>query len=155
MSKASKRTERQTQAFVRWANDILSSRGLEIETFPDDLRNGVIMCHLAELLTNQKLNRFNSRPTRKAHEFDNLGVAFKLLKKSSLRMVNIGPEDVHSGNIKCILGLLWSCVQTFQLGAVRTSSVENNGQSGTAKPEQLRMFLFFLSVSGNESYLRL
>lgn len=148
------RTERQIQAFVRWANDILSSRGLEIETFPDDLRNGVAMCHLAELLTKEKLRKFNRNPSKKAHEFDNLGVAFKLLKKSSLRLVNVGAEDVHSGNVKCILGLLWSCVQTFQLGAVCVSRADNKSQT-IASPEQQCMFLSHFSIHNYRRYLAL
>ena len=117
-----KRTERQIQAFVRWVNDVLSCRGLEIESFPDDLKNGVMLCHLAEILTNKKLKRFISHPTLQAHELDNLQIAFKLLTTSSLRLVNVGPEDVHNGYIKCILGLLWSCIQTFQLSGDKTQS---------------------------------
>ena len=35
------RTDRQIQSFVRWANDIISARGLEIETFPQDLKSGM------------------------------------------------------------------------------------------------------------------
>ena len=116
------RTQRQIQAFIRWANDLLSSRGLEIETFPDDLKNGVLLCHLAELLTKKKLKKFRSHPTLQAHELDNLEIAFKLLTTSSLRLVNVGPQDVHNGYIKCILGLFWSCIQTFQLSADKTHS---------------------------------
>ena len=128
------RTEAQIQAFVRWVNSIVGCRGLEIESFPDDLKNGVILCHLAELLTKQKLKKFNSHPTLQAHELDNLGVAFKLLTKSSLRLVNVGPQDVHSGHVKCILGLLWSCIKKFQL--ITNDNHDNPINDKVVSPEQ-------------------
>lgn len=140
------RTERQIEAFVRWVNDVISCRGLEIESFPEDLKNGVIMCHLAEILTNEKLRKFNPHPTLQAHEIDNLSVAFKLLKKSSLRLVNVGPQDVHNGYVKCILGLLWSCVQTYQLETVnKPSSIDNKSQKTeqVISPEQTCMSHFY------------
>ena len=28
-----------------------------------------------------------------------------------------GPEDIHDGNVKLLLGLLWLCIQKYQLGA--------------------------------------
>ena len=135
------RTECQIEAFVRWVNDVISCRGLEIESFPEDLKNGVIMCHLAEILTNEKLKKFNSHPTLQAHEIDNLSIAFKLLTKSSLRLVNVGPQDVHNGYVKCILGLLWSCVQTYQLTTPnKPSSINKTKTEKVLSPEQTCMF---------------
>ena len=151
------RTERQIEAFVRWVNDIISCRGLEIEEFPDDLKNGVILCHLAELLTNKKLKRFRSHPTLQAHEYDNLGVAFRLLTDNSLRLVNVGPDDVYKGNVKCILGLLWSCIQTYQLNSIQnhiTSDPDNNTinddndkTNNTANSNPRMLFIYYLFIN--------
>ena len=107
---------------------------------------------MAELLSNQRLKRFNPRPKSTAHELDNLSTAFQLLKQTSLRLVNIGPLDIHKGNVKCILGLLWSCVQTYQLGTDLNTESEQTPQASTntqhassrkvSSPVQSRMIHF-------------
>lgn len=66
------RTERQCNAFVRWMNDVLSSHGLEVIHFPEDLKNGVILIHLAEILTKTRCKKYISKPTLNAHSLDNL-----------------------------------------------------------------------------------
>ena len=73
----------------------------------------------------------------------------KLLTKSSLRLVNVGPQDVHNGYVKCILGLLWSCVQTYQLETVNKPSSINNKSKKTEQvisPEQTCMsHIYFIA----------
>jgi hypothetical protein len=32
------------------------------------------------------------------------------------RLVNIGPSDIHSGNLKLIMGLLWTIIYHYQVG---------------------------------------
>ena len=92
------RTERQIKAFTQWINDVVSVRGLEIAEFPEDLKNGVILIHLAEILTGQKVKKFRNNPTLKPHYLDNLQVAFKLLRSAGLRIVNAGMLNDHSSN---------------------------------------------------------
>jgi len=39
---------------------------------------------------------------------------FSFLKDQGIRMENMGPEDVCGGNIKMILGLVWTLISHFQ-----------------------------------------
>lgn len=62
-----------------------------------------------------------------------------MLRKSNLRMVNIGCDDILNGNKKMILGLLWSVIRKFQLCSHQISSniynINNNANGNRAISE--------------------
>lgn len=91
-------TRANADPLVRWVNDVIALRGVEVNIFPLDFKNGVIVCHLAEVLTKRSLGGFNRSPKMTAHKIDNIASAFNLLGEDpALKLVNIGPEDVHAG----------------------------------------------------------
>ena len=117
-------------------NDILSNRGLEAVDFPKDLQNGALLIHLAECLTKSKAGKFRNDPKLRPHRLDNLQVAFNLLQKNGLKLVNVGPEDVFNGNRKLILGLLWAIIQKFHI-------VSSGNSTFSAEFECYVLFYFF------------
>ena len=49
---------------------------------------------------------FKKAPKGKIQEVENLNGAFKFMQENNVKLINIGPTDVHDGNLKLILGVL-------------------------------------------------
>jgi len=46
---------------------------------------------------------------------ENLGTCLKYIKEKGIKLVAIGPEDIWAGNLKLILGLIWTLILRFQI----------------------------------------
>jgi hypothetical protein len=44
-----------------------------------------------------------------------VGITFRFLEAEKLRLVNIGAEDIYSGNSKLILGFIWTLILRYQI----------------------------------------
>jgi filamin len=57
-----------------------------------------------------------SKPTQmKIKMIENLGTCLKYIKEKGVKLVAIGPEDIWAGNLKLILGLIWTLILRFQI----------------------------------------
>lgn len=68
-----------------------------------------------------------------------------------VRLVNIGPEDIHNGNLKLILGLLWTIIYFYQVSKSFKEAAPVGAKKGTAKDLLLEVpfdgLLVFFSCS--------
>lgn len=64
----------------------------------------------------------------KLHQLENLKYAFAWMTEKGLKLVNVGANDVHDGNEKIILGLLWSIIALFMVGEINLDGV--SGKEG-------------------------
>jgi hypothetical protein len=115
----------QKVAFTRWSNSYLKSRSLLIEDLSVDLADGVVLINLLEILTGNNLPRFNKHPKMRIQRLSNLNLGIRFLKEQRLRLINVGAEDIEAGNIKIILGLLWSIIVKYQIKD--SSNCSSNG----------------------------
>ena len=97
-----------------------------------------------EILSGKKYGKYNKEPRITAQQLENLQGGLKFINEQGLkygvvvvlrplpiapllfgaitilqqltmyRLVNIGPSDIHSGNLKLILGLLWTIIYHYQ-----------------------------------------
>ncbi len=69
------------------------------------------------VLSKQEITRLKeSTGTRKLQRFEclgNLTASFEFLRRVGVKLSNIGPEDVLSGNVKLIQGLIWTLINFF------------------------------------------
>jgi len=123
----------QIMGFTAWINSYLTAKGLAVENLQTDFQNGVRLCTFCEIIKDRipdlnkvKLQRWERNPNIRLHYIENTNSAFKFIKDDlKVKLVAIGAEDIVDGNIKYILGLLWSVFRKLrdsQLG------VEGEGQ---------------------------
>ena len=105
----------QRKTFTRWANQYLKRRGGEIEDLSSDLKDGLKLAALLEIISGESVGRLNKRPKIEIQFLENLNASLKFLKDHDLKLVNIGSKDIYNSNEKLILGLLWTIILRFEV----------------------------------------
>ncbi|KAI4139652.1 MAG: hypothetical protein LQ341_004137 [Variospora aurantia] len=78
----------------------------------------VMLIHLLEILGNESLGRYASKPKLRVQRFENVNKALDFIKSRGIQMTNIGAEDVVDGNKKIILGLIWTLILRFTISDI-------------------------------------
>ena len=118
----------QKKTFTRWANNHLKKRNIEIEDLYEDVKDGVALLNLMEIIggesVKQVLNvKFNKKPKMKIQMLENCNRVIDYVKAKGLKdLVNIGANDFVDGNSRIILGFLWKVILRFV--------VSEDGQQG-------------------------
>uniref|UniRef100_A0AAR5PEW9 Calponin-homology (CH) domain-containing protein n=1 Tax=Dendroctonus ponderosae TaxID=77166 RepID=A0AAR5PEW9_DENPD len=108
--------EIQANTFRNWVNEHLP-KDLRIVDLSEDLRTGVRLCALVEALQKRPLKPgWNKRPANQHHYLENVTTALNAIEKDGVKLVNIGNLDIVNGNLKLILGLIWSLIVRYQIG---------------------------------------
>lgn len=82
-----------------------------------DFCDGTHLCALVECLQKKKLKpSWNKRPGNQHHYLENATKALKAIEDDGIKLVNIGNVDIINGNLKLILGLIWSLIVRYQIG---------------------------------------
>lgn len=108
----------QQKTFTKWLNDKLKARALAIEDLVTDLSDGVTLIHLLEILGNESLGRYASKPKLRVQRFENVNKSLDFIKGRKIQMTNIGAEDIVDGNRKIILGLIWTLILRFTISDI-------------------------------------
>ncbi|KAJ4302870.1 alpha-actinin [Kalmusia sp. IMI 367209] len=108
----------QQKTFTKWLNSKLKVRELEINDLITDLSDGIALVHLLEILSNESLGRYASRPKLRVQKFENVNKSLDYIKRRGIQMTNIGAEDVVDGNSKIILGLIWTLILRFTISDI-------------------------------------
>ncbi|KAJ5381600.1 Alpha-actinin-like protein 1 [Penicillium cataractarum] len=108
----------QQKTFTKWLNDKLKARALAIEDLVTDLSDGVILIHLLEILGNESLGRYASKPKLRVQKFENVNKSLDFIRGRRIQMTNIGAEDIVDGNRKIILGLIWTLILRFTISDI-------------------------------------
>ncbi|KAF1983397.1 alpha-actinin-2 [Aulographum hederae CBS 113979] len=108
----------QQKTFTKWLNNKISARDIKIQDLVKDLSDGVILIHLLEVLGQESLGRYASKPKLRVQRFENVNKALDFVKGRGIQMTNIGAEDVVDGNRKIILGLIWTLILRFTISDI-------------------------------------
>ncbi|KAK9479128.1 calponin homology domain-containing protein [Lipomyces japonicus] len=111
----------QHKAFIRWTNSHLESHGIQpIQNFDQDFSDGVKLIQLLEVIGNESLGRYATRPRLRVQKAENVIVALDYIKQRGIQLHNIGAEDIVDGNSKLILGLLWTLILRFTISEINS-----------------------------------
>ncbi|KAK3170085.1 hypothetical protein OEA41_009470 [Lepraria neglecta] len=108
----------QEKTFSKWLNAKVKPREVAVKDLVTDLSDGVILIHLLELLSNDSLGRYASKPKMRVQRFENVNISLDFIKARGIQMTNIGAEDVVDGNRKIILGLIWTLILRFTINDI-------------------------------------
>jgi len=108
----------QIKAFTAWVNSYLDRKGRGVQDLTTDLCDGVRLNEFLEMLTGRTL-KFEKEPSLKVQKIENLAQALNFITKDlGVRLIGIGAEDLIDGNLKLILGLLWSLFRKVRISAM-------------------------------------
>ncbi|KAL3049725.1 hypothetical protein OYC64_009057 [Pagothenia borchgrevinki] len=114
----------QKRTFTKWINSHLAKYKppLEVNDLFEDIKDGVKLLALLEVLSGQRLPREQGRQLKRIHWVSNIGTALKFLegrkslyRGSPIKLVNIHATDIADGRPSIVLGLIWTVILYFQI----------------------------------------
>ena len=110
----------QQNTFTNWVNEQLRLCNAElIEDVQSDFSDGVSLCYLVEALQGKKIGRIIKKPNNPHQNLENVTKALNAIANDNVRLVNIGSDDIVTGNLKLILGLIWHLILRYQIGKTK------------------------------------
>ncbi|EJU03207.1 hypothetical protein DACRYDRAFT_65404 [Dacryopinax primogenitus] len=109
----------QERTFCKWLNSKLESQGYPLMTsLVKDLSDGVKLIQLMEIMGDTSLGRFNKVPKMRVQKAENVNKALEFIRSRGVKLTNIGPEDIIDGNLKLILGMIWTLILRFTIADI-------------------------------------
>uniref|UniRef100_A0A3Q3WCC8 Calponin-homology (CH) domain-containing protein n=1 Tax=Mola mola TaxID=94237 RepID=A0A3Q3WCC8_MOLML len=165
----------QKRTFTKWINSHLAKckPPLEVNDLFEDIKDGVKLLALLEVLSGQRLPREQGRQLKRIHWVSNIGTALKFLegrkslyRGSPIKLVNIHATDIADGRPSIILGLIWTVILYFQIEELTSnlpalqalsnsnSSVESVASSETGSPPMKRKVVNKFHGNAKKALLR-
>ncbi|KZT67258.1 actinin-like protein [Daedalea quercina L-15889] len=109
----------QERTFCKWLNTKLESNGYPpMTSLVKDLSDGVRLIQLMEIMGDTSLGRYNKNPRMRIQKAENVNKALEFITSRGVKLTNIGPEDIIDGNLKLILGMIWTLILRFTIADI-------------------------------------
>uniref|UniRef100_A0AAV2JAL2 Calponin-homology (CH) domain-containing protein n=1 Tax=Knipowitschia caucasica TaxID=637954 RepID=A0AAV2JAL2_KNICA len=107
----------QKRTFTKWINSHLAKHKppLEVNDLFEDIKDGVKLLALLEVLSGQRLPCEQGRQLKRIHWVSNIGTALSFLEGRKIKLVNIHATDIADGRPSIVLGLIWTVILYFQI----------------------------------------
>jgi len=116
----------QKNTFTEWTNYQLRGRGLHVKELSTDLKDGLVLINLLEILSGKSLGRYNKHPRVPTQKYENNQIAIDFIKSENIKIVNIGSTDITDGNIRITLGLIWTLILHYQVAHGGDDNAKND-----------------------------
>ncbi|CAF1601383.1 unnamed protein product [Adineta ricciae] len=127
------REDIQKKAFTKWINNRLAEKSSTppVTDLFQDLRDGVILLQLLEVLTGNDCKRENGK--MRVHHIENVNKVIAILNEHGIKLLSISSNDIVDGNAKLTLALIWSIIQYWQGKDVMKSAETDAEQTNIEK----------------------
>ncbi|XP_028307385.1 filamin-C [Gouania willdenowi] len=106
----------QQNTFTRWTNEHLKAVNRRVADLQSDLSDGLKLIGLLEVLSQKKMYRkYHLRPNFRQMKLENVSVALEFLEREHIRLVSIDSKAIVDGNLKLILGLIWTLILHYSI----------------------------------------
>uniref|UniRef100_A0A3P9H2Z0 Calponin-homology (CH) domain-containing protein n=1 Tax=Oryzias latipes TaxID=8090 RepID=A0A3P9H2Z0_ORYLA len=152
----------QKRTFTKWINSHLE----KMNDLFEDIKDGVKLLALLEVLSGQRLPCEQGRHLKRIHWVSNISTALKFLEGRKIKLVNIHATDVADGRPSIVLGLIWTIILYFQIEELTSnlpalqafssssSSVDSLTSSETGSPPVKRKVLHKFQGNAKKVLLR-
>ncbi|CAD5218153.1 unnamed protein product [Bursaphelenchus okinawaensis] len=108
----------QENTFTRWVNQNLALDGEQIENLATDLSDGINLIKLVQILAQRVVGqRYNKKPSLRQQKLDNVQQALNFIENDEgIKLVTIDGTHIVDGNLKLILGLIWTLIYHYSIG---------------------------------------
>ncbi|OQV23312.1 Filamin-B [Hypsibius exemplaris] len=106
----------QQKTFTNWVNEQLKSVGKRVENLQTDFQDGLNLIALIEVLQGRRIGKAFQNPVNQHQMLENVQLALNAIMDDNIKLVNIGNQDLVEGNLKLILGLVWTLILRYQIG---------------------------------------
>ncbi|PIL22765.1 hypothetical protein GSI_15459 [Ganoderma sinense ZZ0214-1] len=114
----------QERTFCKWLNTKLEANGYPpMSSLVRDLSDGVRLIQLMEIMGDTSLGRYNKAPRMRIQKAENVNKALEFITSRGVKLTNIGPEDIIDGNLKLILGMIWTLILRFTIADISEEGV--------------------------------
>jgi Ca2+-binding EF-hand superfamily protein len=114
----------QAKTFCKWLNTKLESRDLPpMRSLTTDLSDGVRLIELMEIMGDTSLGRYYKNPRMRVQQAENVNKALDFIKSRGVILTNVGAEDIVDGNLKLILGMIWTLILRFTIADISEEGV--------------------------------
>ncbi|TFK33014.1 actinin-like protein [Crucibulum laeve] len=115
----SRSRDMQERTFCKWLNTKLEVNGYPpMSSLVKDLSDGVRLIQLMEIMGDTSLGRYNKNPRIRVQKAENVNKALEFITSRGVKLTNIGPEDIIDGNLKLILGMIWTLILRFTIADI-------------------------------------
>ncbi|XP_033734091.1 spectrin beta chain, erythrocytic-like isoform X2 [Pecten maximus] len=121
----------QKKTFTNWMNTYLKQKNMKVENLFEDIKDGVHLLSLLEVLSGERLPMERGR-LKRVHHVSNLSTALKFLETKKIKLVNINVSDIADGKPSIVLGLIWTIILYFQIED--TFAQAGVGEDGEPRP---------------------
>nr|XP_013006519.1 LOW QUALITY PROTEIN: nesprin-1-like [Cavia porcellus] len=131
----------QKRTFTKWINSHLAKRKppMVVDDLFEDMKDGVKLLALLEVLSGQKLPCEQGRRMKRIHAVANIGRALSFLegrksmyRGSPIKLVNINSTDIADGRPSIVLGLMWTIILYFQIEELTSNLPQLQSLSSSA-----------------------
>lgn len=153
---------REERSFRLWMNS-LNIPDVYFNNLYEDCKDGNLLLKVIDKVSPGSVNwkQVDENPNNKFKKVGNCNVAVDSMKKGGFKAVGIGGMDIHNGNKKMILGLIWQLMRSHSLQIIGGKTEEEmvawgNSVSGSnvtsLRDKTLKDSLWFIKImNGIES----
>ncbi|XP_067360675.1 filamin-B isoform X2 [Channa argus] len=128
----------QQNTFTRWINEHLKCVNKRIVDLQLDLGDGLRLISLLEVLSHKNMYRkYHPRPNFRQMKLENVSVALEFLEKENIKLVSIDSKAIVDGNLKLILGLVWTLILHYSISMPMWEGEDEEAESKTPKQRLL------------------
>ncbi|CAN0094806.1 unnamed protein product, partial [Bubo scandiacus] len=129
----------QQNTFTRWCNEHLKCVHKRIGDLQRDLSDGLRLIALLEVLSQKKMGRkYHPRPNFRQMKLENVSVALEFLEREHIKLVSIDSKAIVDGNLKLILGLVWTLILHYSI-SMPVWEEEEEGEEGRRQTPKQRL----------------
>ncbi|KAJ7418422.1 Dixin [Pitangus sulphuratus] len=125
-------TEQQLQAYVAWVNSQLKKKPAvkPVQDLRQDLRDGVTLALLIEIVAGEKLSGIEANPTSQQEMRENVEKVLQFVASKKIRMHQTSAKDIVDGNLKSTMRLILALAAHFKPGSGRAVGASGAGTVG-------------------------
>jgi hypothetical protein len=106
----------QKKTFTKWCNMHLAKRGQALEDIKTDFGDGLKLISFLEIISGKpNFSKYEKNPKIRIKKIQNLVACLNFIKEQGVHLISISAEDIADGNLKLILGMIWTIIQKFQI----------------------------------------